>query len=102
MRTELQLLSYPINDEDLTDAKLVLELLGSYCYRIEVTETPEKDSRQEVNNDSTNIRHQVPVFFVSSLFAMCQVLKLQKGKYKLSVHLPQYITVFFLSHLHGI
>lgn len=46
MRTELQLLSYPVNDEDLTDTKFVLELLGSYCYRIEVTETPEKQKKR--------------------------------------------------------
>lgn len=40
MRTEQQL-SYPVNNEDLTGIELVLELLGSYGYRIEVAETPE-------------------------------------------------------------
>lgn len=54
MRAGLQL-SYPVNDEDLTDTKLVLELLGSYRYRVEVTETPEKqrEDRQDINNRST-------------------------------------------------
>lgn len=33
--------AYPVDDEDLTDAELLLELLGSYRYRIEVAETPE-------------------------------------------------------------
>lgn len=35
-------LSYPVNNEDLADTKLELELFGSYGYRIEVTESPEK------------------------------------------------------------
>lgn len=60
MRTELQLVPYPVNNEDLTDTKLLLELLGSYCYRIEVTEPPEKQKadRQELNNCSTNILYK--------------------------------------------
>ena len=44
LRGKLQL-SYPVDDEDLTDTELVLELLGSYCYRIEVAETPEKPKK---------------------------------------------------------
>lgn len=40
-------LSYPVNNEDLADAKLVLELLGGYGYRIEVTESPDKHRRRE-------------------------------------------------------
>lgn len=40
-------LSYPVNNEDLADAKLVLELLGGYGYRIEVTESPDKHRQRE-------------------------------------------------------
>lgn len=44
--------SYPVDDEDLADAELVLELLGGDGDRVEVTETPETHRRrkQEVNN----------------------------------------------------
>lgn len=77
MRTELQLVSYPVNNEDLTDTKLLLELLGSYCYRIEVTEPPEiqKADRQELNNRSTNILHKKGfyIFFWNRLFCFCHV-----------------------------
>lgn len=31
---------YPVDNEDLADAELVLELLGSYGHRVEVAETP--------------------------------------------------------------
>ena len=32
--------SYPVNNEDLADAELVLQLLGCYGDRVEVAETP--------------------------------------------------------------
>lgn len=34
--------SYPVHDEDLADAELLLQLLGCYGHRIEVAKTPKK------------------------------------------------------------
>lgn len=38
--------SYPVNNEDLADAELVLKLLGSDGHWIEVTETPDRHRQQ--------------------------------------------------------
>lgn len=115
MRTELQLVSYPVNNEDFTDTKLLLELLGSYCYRIEVTEPPEiqKADRQELNNHSTNILHKkrfLYFFLESSLlflacakFQSCMLLISKKKDIKsVLIFLNIQLSSFYCKHLHWI
>lgn len=48
--TEPEAAPYPVDDEDLADAELVLELLGGNGHGVEVAETPEGRRGRGVND----------------------------------------------------
>lgn len=48
--TELEAAPYPVDDEDLADAELVLELFGGDGHGVEVAETPEGRRGRGVND----------------------------------------------------
>lgn len=52
---------YPVDDEDLADAELVLELLGGDGDRVEVTKAPETHGRGETRGERQGIsKHGMP------------------------------------------